>query len=717
MKHRFTRLFSCLPKNLLAALLLAFGLLGNTAVRAQDACLLIPLSLEERTQAAQVVVEGKVISQRSFWDEGHKNIYTANQVEIYKVFKGTPTATTVEIITEGGRVGLDMQTYSATLQLKTNQQGVFFLQAGKAQSRYTVFGSLQGFIRYQLTQGTAKDPFAQYSSIPLELYGSLSRLSGTPIRSVKANPELELALKPKASTQNQRRAIPLISSFSPLTLRAGTGDVLTINGTNFGATRGNGYVEFRNADDGGKTFIQPLASDYVSWTNTQIRVKVPSYGLDGGTAGTGDFRVVNNDPNTATSAAPLTIIFAYSNVSYEDDERNIPEQSYQPRLIDQNNLGGYTFRFSANFETNIPALYAFKRAMNEWSCNTFVNWITASNDPVASTADDGINSVRFAASGELPANVLGRTISRYKGCISGGTTVNFWVDEIDMEYSPRGDWQYGPDGSTTTQFDFPSVLVHELGHGHQLSHLILPRAIMHYAVARGPSSRTLNQISDIDGGKYVMDRSTTAFPCNVDPMVPKPANACAIPVELIELEGELTTEGTVLLQWTTEQENGITAFAIERSPDGENYTTIGTVNATGSPTTPQSYEFVDPNPFSQLNYYRLRLVRTNNTTEYSDVVQVAGPGFVRQLAPNPGGNQTSLFFNAAQEERVRLSIYDVSGRLYRSFEILVTPEANRYDLTLFPGNDDDEIPTVRGLLLIRWSTSRESGTLRYLKLE
>ncbi|WP_207433628.1 IPT/TIG domain-containing protein [Sabulibacter ruber] len=691
---------------------------------AQDVCLLIPLSLEERVTAADLVVEGKVTSQRSFWDDQHHNIYTAHQVEIFKVFKGSPSSNTVEIVTEGGRVGMDIHVYSATLQLKSQEQGVFFLKspAGKAaKARYSVFGSMQGFIKYKLPQGTAKDPFAEYSSIPLQVHGSLARIAGISLRTIKANPELENALKAKPTTQNQRRLIPAITTFSPTSLRAGVGDVLTINGTNFGATRGNGYVEFRNADDGGQTFIKPLPSDYVSWSDTQIRVKVPTYGEDGGTAGTGVFRVVNNDPNTATSATPVTIVFAYSNVGYEDEDRNIPLQSYQPRLISQNGQGGYTFRFGASFESNTPALYAFKRAMNEWSCTTFVNWVAASNVPVASTADDEINAIRFANNGELPANVLGRTISRYEGCIIGGTTVNFWVSEIDMEYAPNFNWQFGPDAPTNQQFDFQSVVVHELGHGHQLSHLILPRAVMHYAVGRGQSSRTLNPTNDIAGGNYVITRSLVPFACDVDLMEPKSPDACAIPIELIELEGELLADNRVRLEWSTQNEPGIVEFIIERSPNGNasTYTTIGTVPAKGSPST---YEFIDPNPYQNLNFYRLRVVRSSNLSEYSEVAQVAGPGFRIQLAPNPGGNQTSFYYNATQEEQVQLAIYDVTGRFYRSFSVPVTPESNRYDITLFPSGsdeeeDEDKIYANRGLFLIRWTSPSGNGVIRYLKLD
>ncbi|MFB9863096.1 IPT/TIG domain-containing protein [Rufibacter immobilis] len=716
MKHRFTRLFSYFLKNRLAVLLLAFNLMGwlsATSAQGQEVCLLLPLSLEERVQAAEVVVEGKVVSQRSFWDDKHENIYTAHQVEVYKVFKGTPGTSTVEVITEGGRVDLDLHVYSATLQLKPQQQGIFFLNPSKGKStekRYTVFGSMQGFIKYQLSEGTAQDPFARYSSIPLQVYGSITRLSGRAARTVKANVELEKALQPKESTMNQRRLTPAISSFSPASLRAGTGEVLTIRGNNFGNTRGNGFVEFRNADDGGATFIKPLPTDYVSWTNTEIRVKVPTAGEDNGTAGSGVIRVTNNDPSTATSETQLNIVFAHSNVQYENADRNITLQSYPVRMISKNAEGGYNFRFGASFEANKPALHAFKRAMNEWSCATFVNWNTIPNAPVATTADDNINSVRFVNNGDLPERVLGRTISRYAGCISTtNNTLDWAVDEIDMEYASNFNWQFGPGTPSNQQFDFQSVVVHELGHAHQLSHLILPRAVMHYAVARGQVSRELNASNDIAGGNYVMELSQRPTICDYNLMEPRPANACAIPVILIELEATLTANNQVQLQWTTEAEDGFTQFVVERSPDGITYTEIGRVAASGTTTSPSSYEFTDPAPLASLNYYRLRVLKDNGQTEFSNVVQVTGPQFVRQLAPNPGGSQTSLYFDSPVADRLQLTVYDLSGRLHASLTVDVAPASNRYDLTL---------PVAgQGLFLIRWQSSRESGTFRYIKVD
>lgn len=707
----YRRLLFCLGYRNWISLLLFLTLLAP-AIWAQDACTLLPLSLQERLQASTLVIEGKVISQQSFWDKRHENIYTSHQIEVYKVFKGTTAPTIVEIITEGGQVGLDLHVYSATLKLTPQQQGLFFLQPSATpmvKKPYQVYGSLQGFIAYDLAQKIARDPFRHYKSIAQEVYPALQKLTGATYKTLQPNVALETSPKPAVPNQNQRRLLPLINSFSPATLRAGTADVLTITGTNFGGSQGKGYVEFRNADNGGDDFIQPLPSDYVSWTDTEIKVKVPTNGKDFGTAGTGTFRIVNNDLAKATSPTPLLIIYAASNVVYKDEKRGIAEQSFLPRLIDQNGQGGYAFRFGASFENNKPALHGFKRAMNEWSCNTGINWNTVSRSAISRSADDGINSVRFTTSGELPANVLGRCVSRYSGCITT-TGATFWVKEIDLEFMPRSDWQYGPGPVTRDQFDFESVVLHELGHGHQLSHLILPRAVMHFGVAKGQQSRTLNPLSDVAGGNFIIGLSTATPFCAQNAMQPRPASECAIPVELLELTGEyVAADNTVLLQWQTEDEENVVEFIVERSLNGVNFTPIGTVPATGALNTPRSYQFIDPDPAPVLTFYRLQLRRSSGRPGFSDIAEVKGPVFETLLAPNPGGGTTFLYYDAPVSDVLQLEIYDVAGRRYASFSVNVEPNIRRYQITL-PN-------IIRGLCLIRYQGKTGAGTFRYVKAE
>ena len=77
--------------------------LSSTIAIAQQG-LLYKVSLEDQVASSTLIVEGKVISKKSYWDVNHTHIFTVNEVEVYKVFKGQLLAT-IEVVTPGGVVG------------------------------------------------------------------------------------------------------------------------------------------------------------------------------------------------------------------------------------------------------------------------------------------------------------------------------------------------------------------------------------------------------------------------------------------------------------------------------------------------------------------------------------------------------------------------------------------------------------------------------------
>src|SRR4051794_14469350 len=90
------RIFTGLAGIFLGALLLCFCM-----APAQG---LYKVSMEEKISQSSLIVEGKVVEKKSFWNAQHSMIYTSNQVEVYKVFKGTLQKNTIEVITVGGVV-------------------------------------------------------------------------------------------------------------------------------------------------------------------------------------------------------------------------------------------------------------------------------------------------------------------------------------------------------------------------------------------------------------------------------------------------------------------------------------------------------------------------------------------------------------------------------------------------------------------------------------
>ena len=77
--------------------------------------------------------------------------------------------------------------------------------------------------------------------------------------------------------------------------------------------------------------------------------------------------------------------------------------------------------------------------------------------------------------------VLGITYSYYSSCATG-----YWyLNEIDMNLLDTNLWNFDSINVASNLFDFESVVLHELGHAHQLSHVINPNNIMHYSIKRG----------------------------------------------------------------------------------------------------------------------------------------------------------------------------------------------------------------------------------------
>ena len=472
-------------------------------------CLMYPVLLSQRAPQSNLIIEGKVVNQQSFWNAAHNKIYTSNLVEVYKTFKNS-TSAYIEVITEGGIVGTDKHVFEPTLELEIGDVGVFTLNPNTEATQFgkpvfEAYASAQGFIKYDLVNDKATEPFNTYLNASVNLYPLLAQITSVNYIQVKPiNP-----FQP-ASSVNAIASVAAITSFSPTTITAGTFSVLTINGSGFGATSTPSLITFKNSNDGGATTISPVAADIISWTATQIQVRVPS------AVGTGVIGV-----NGVNSTSALTISYSHLNVNNSGNIYNTKHYA--------NSGGGYVWTYNSAFISNAAAKAAFERSLQSWRCATYINWtLAATTSSITSSVNDGVNIVTF--NGSLGAGILGQCGSYWSGC---GTNPNmtWFVVELDIQFanSPGGlTWQYGPTAPTGSQYDFESVTVHELGHGHQLGHVINSTDLMHYALSNGQSKRTLN-IDDLNGGLAVMNRNAQAGGvCGNVLMTPLTSSNCSI---------------------------------------------------------------------------------------------------------------------------------------------------------------------------------------------
>ena len=109
-----------------------------------------------------------------------------------------------------------------------------------------------------------------------------------------------------------------------------------------------------------------------------------------------------------------------------------------------------------------------------------------------------------------------------------------------------------------------------------------------------------------------------------------------LPVSLIDFTARLTEKG-VELKWSTATENNSDYFTIERSPDGDKFKTMTTVQGSGDSFNEVNYATHDREPFSNRTYYRLLQTDFDGRTTNLKTISVATskPLGEIEVVPNP----------------------------------------------------------------------------------
>lgn len=137
-----------------------------------------------------------------------------------------------------------------------------------------------------------------------------------------------------------------------------------------------------------------------------------------------------------------------------------------------------------------------------------------------------------------------------------------------------------------------------------------------------------------------------------------------LPIALETFSGKMNGDDA-LLTWQTTLEHNAKEFEVERSPDGVNFSKIGSVPAATNSSARRDYSFLDKTVIHQNNYYRLRMVDLDGRTEYSKIV------FIKNLPPtkdplkllsNPVQNSLELQFDESIHGRVQLRLTDLTGK-------------------------------------------------------
>lgn len=329
-----------------------------------------------------------------------------------------------------------------------------------------------------------------------------------------------------------------ITSFSPSSIDAGVGEILEIRGYQFGDNQGSGNVFFPNADDGGMSKTAMNVNDFFYWSDTLIKITLPSFCDTVQTStgsimtqpdskpGSGSFIVVTDAGDKDTSSF-LTVRYGIE---------NYPTPAKQPfRLIEKDTNGGYQFYMDTVLWNNPNARACVYKAVADWKCLTGVSWsVVGSIIPTTDTARrDSINIIQMGYTGYSPlGTILGNTTTWGKVCGS-----KIYYPELDIVFNSTTLWWFDTTSTSAVPSgykDFYATILHELGHAHVLTHVIDSNGVMHFQSQRsGPlpaSKRKINIDYDaacgFGGNKAITISVAGTYSCTGSPLPIIPHYLC-----------------------------------------------------------------------------------------------------------------------------------------------------------------------------------------------
>ena len=140
-----------------------------------------------------------------------------------------------------------------------------------------------------------------------------------------------------------------------------------------------------------------------------------------------------------------------------------------------------------------------------------------------------------------------------------------------------------------------------------------------------------------------------------DPLVVGLDLTVALPVQLVDFRATVIGD-QVSLGWETTMEKDADRFVVERSTDLREFGAVGQVTSAGNSTTRRVYSLIDAAPHPGTNYYRLRTVNQDGTSQLSKVVAAT----IDDVTP-----AMAVTGNPISDGKIRLAVRNMAGATYQ----------------------------------------------------
>lgn len=169
----------------------------------------------------------------------------------------------------------------------------------------------------------------------------------------------------------------------------------------------------------------------------------------------------------------------------------------------------------------------------------------------------------------------------------------------------------------------------------------------------------------IIGGTDVFSGGTT----KTGPFSLTTSGESGLPVKLTSIKASVNQNAKIDITWATESELNNDYFTIEKSSNGLDYKSIGTVRGAGTTSTAHNYSFTDNHPFEGSAYYRLKQNDFDGKHEYFGPITIHyekkdNGGCVMKVYPNPCMGRCNVVMEGcddSEKDFIEVEMLDASG--------------------------------------------------------
>jgi hypothetical protein len=181
-----------------------------------------------------------------------------------------------------------------------------------------------------------------------------------------------------------------------------------------------------------------------------------------------------------------------------------------------------------------------------------------------------------------------------------------------------------------------------------------------------------------------------------------------LPVSLTLFTAEKEAEGAKL-NWTTATEQNNKGWSVEKSINGDTYTSLGFVNGNGTTGVTNDYSFNDPK-ISGTTYYRLKQEDFDGTIEYSETVVILDANLGNlsfQLYPNPSKEKVRLTYAGTPlaDAVYNIQVLDASGKSISALNGRITDVCTGFE----------NLNLQQGIYLVKISDNQKVLNLKMVK--